>query len=234
MTTLFSSMKVGAVLAATGITASLLSGAPQPSQGQGIRADQGVQQRNWSPTDVLEGVLFVQGDFGRALLRSGALGPLSHEQRAAVDVAMSDPGARQVARRASAELQARSPQSVKSLMSALDRKDPIAFDAAMTKVGEELLRTRTMSEMSSEVPASTYVPGEDKEGRAVLVVVVAGAVLVVAVVAVGIGVLALASTVAVGSTKVAGQNAFRRASGSNARAQSDALAAAAIRVHAGS
>lgn len=225
----------GAALATAGLTGTILLPSPQPFSGDTAAAAV-IDSRTWSPTEVLEGLLFLQGAFGRELIKSGALGPLSTAQEAALEAAMTAPDARRIARNVSREVQARSPLLVRSLIDALDDRDPIAAQAAMGKISHDFLTTPTMKRVTAELPAEgagTYVPGEDREGRAVLVVVVAGAVLVITVAAVGVGVLALVSTVAVGSTKVAGQNVVRKSSGATARAQSAELTATAIRVFNG-
>ena len=222
------------VLATASLTSTALVVTPPiPGSGSAVAAE--ISTRNWSPTEVLEGLLFLQGDFGRELVKSGALGPLSNAQEAALEQAMNDGEARRLARDVSKEVQARSPLVVRSLVDALGSGDPMATDAAMNKLSKEFLDTPTMKRVSDELPAGpeTYVPGEDREGRALLVVVVAGAVLVITVAAVGVGVLAAVSTVAIGSTKVAGKNAIRKSSGPAARAQAAELTASAIRVFHG-
>ena len=179
-----------------------------------------IKTVGWSTTDVLEGMLFVQGDFGNALLSAGALGPLSSEQRAALEVALSDPKASEIAHAVSTELQAQYPDHTKRLMDAIRAAEPIAVTKAMEVLGDDLLKTPTMERVMHQVsPVDVWV--------------VAGAVLVVTVAAVGLGVVALASYVAVGSTKVAGQNAIRRSSGPTAEAQEAQLTAAAIQVFHG-
>lgn len=194
-----------------------------------------IRTVGWSTTDVLEGMLFVQGDFGNALLSAGALGPLSSEQRAALGVALGDPKASEIAHAVSTELQAQYPDHTKRLMDAIRAAEPIAVTKAMEVLGDDLLKTPTMVRVMHQVPPvdATYVPGEIGTDCGVLVWVAAGAVLVVTVAAVGLGVVALASYVAVGSTKVAGQNAFRRSTGPTAEAQEAQLTAAAIQVFHG-
>lgn len=192
-----------------------------------------ISARRWTTDEVLKGVLFLQGPFGHEVIRSGALGPLSRAQHAALEGAISSSDARGVAEAALPELTAAAPDVVHELMQALRGGNPVRTSAALKEVNEALLATPTMqraSTASSGEGGEGYVPGEDREGRAVLVVVVAGAVLVITVAAVGVGVVALVSTVAVGSTKVAGKNAVRKATGATARVQEAELTAAAIRV----
>jgi SdpC family antimicrobial peptide len=184
----------------------------------------------WSTTEVLEGLLFMQGSFGEELLRSGALGPLSAEQSSALKKALAEPRAAAIARSVVSELEQRLPAQTAALMKSLRASDPIGVQAAMSELGAELPSTPTLQSLTAHAPATslTYVPGEIGTDCGVLVWVVAGAVLVVTVAAVGVGVLALASTVAVGSTKVAGKNAIRRATGSTGQALEDLLTANAI------
>ncbi|PZE80634.1 hypothetical protein [Curtobacterium sp. MCBD17_032] len=184
---------------------------------------------------MLEGLLFMQGDFGEDLLRAGALGPLSTEQSSALREALADPDAAAVAHSVVSELEQRVPGQTAALMRNLQASDPIAVQAAMSELGAEVPRTPTLQRLRAHASpsASTYVPGEIGTDCGVLVWVVAGAVLVVTVAAVGVGVLALASTVAVGSTKIAGENAIRRATGSTGRALEALLTAKAIEAFRG-
>jgi SdpC family antimicrobial peptide len=195
---------VGAVIAATVVAGGVFTAGP----GANAVEHSSVRDMSAIPAqELIEGVVFLQGNLGERLIDNGALGDLSTSAKTELRTLLDDSAAQQLARDATAELLDEDPAASAPLTSALEARNPVAVSAALKGLVSEVTGTKAARVANSMARTSdaTYIPGEI--GPDCLFNVAVGGYLVIAVAAVAIGVVALASVAVVGSVKVAGKNA---------------------------
>jgi hypothetical protein len=161
----------------------------------------------YTSAQLIEGVVFLQGDLGQSLIDNGALGDISSAEKTKVEELLADDNAKQLAAESTQQLLDERPELATDLDTALDGGDPVAVSSALRNVVEDAVDTPAAKAATAAVQESeqTYVPGE--VGPDCLFNVAVGGYLVIAVAAVGVGVVALASVALVGDVYVAGENA---------------------------
>ncbi len=161
----------------------------------------------YTSAELIEGVVFLQGDLGQSLIDNGALGDISSAEKTKVEELLADDNAKQLAAESTQQLLDERPELATDLDTALDGGDPVAVSSALRNVVEDAVDTPAAKAATAAVQEAeqTYVPGE--VGPDCLFNVAVGGYLVIAVAAVGVGVVALASVALVGDVYVAGENA---------------------------
>lgn len=161
----------------------------------------------YTAAELVEGVVFLQGELGRSLIENGALGDISSAEKTKVQELLSERSAERLAAEATKQLLDDRPVLASDLDAALRDGDPVRVSAALRSVAEGVVGTPAAKAAADALEDSgqTYVPGE--VGPDCLFNVAVGGYLVIAVAAVGIGVVALASVAVVGDVVVAGKNA---------------------------
>jgi hypothetical protein len=161
----------------------------------------------YTSAELIEGVVFLQGNLGQSLIDNGALGDISSAEKTKVEELLADDNAKQLAAESTQQLLDERPELATDLDTALDGGDPVAVSSALRNVVEDAVDTPAAKAATAAVQEAeqTYVPGE--VGPDCLFNVAVGGYLVIAVAAVGVGVVALASVALVGDVYVAGENA---------------------------